>query len=465
VTHEESFLADIVAHPDDDAPRLVYADWLEDHGRSERAEFIRVQCELAKMPADDPRRPDWEERERVLQQGLADWEWLRPLGLHPNQVAFRRGFVEEIALEPGELLPRADRLFRRAPIRSVTLQADTTPGVFAGLADCPYLARLTSLVVHCLDDEGARALASSPHLTGLRRLWLGLDGILGDEGVEALAASAALAGLTVLHLIDSRITARAVRALARSAHLRGLTVLNLAENRIGPEAALAIAGSANFAHLEELFLDWNLVGDEGAHALTVSPHLARLRFLNLANNHLTTAAVRDLTTSSFLTRLTRLDLGNYFDDSRNTSGDEGARLLAAWPMLAQLSALGIAWNGIGPDGVRALLAAPHLGRLTHLNLDLNPVGDAGVQALAVAPNLAGLRALGLAWSRAGDAAARALAASPHLGGLTWLDFSNNEASAAARSALETRFGAALTLDYNDPRKEYEDAFGLRGWVG
>jgi uncharacterized protein (TIGR02996 family) len=42
-----SLLADVLAAPGDDLPRLVYADWLDEHGESERAEFIRVQCELA----------------------------------------------------------------------------------------------------------------------------------------------------------------------------------------------------------------------------------------------------------------------------------------------------------------------------------------------------------------------------------------------------------------------------------
>jgi uncharacterized protein (TIGR02996 family) len=28
----QAFLADIAAHPEDDAPRLIYADWLEEHG-------------------------------------------------------------------------------------------------------------------------------------------------------------------------------------------------------------------------------------------------------------------------------------------------------------------------------------------------------------------------------------------------------------------------------------------------
>ncbi len=43
-------LDDILKHPDEDGPRLVAADWWEEHGEVERAEFIRVQIALAKMP-------------------------------------------------------------------------------------------------------------------------------------------------------------------------------------------------------------------------------------------------------------------------------------------------------------------------------------------------------------------------------------------------------------------------------
>lgn len=47
-----AFLADIIEHPTDDTPRLIYADWLEDTcypAQPARAEFIRVQCELARL--------------------------------------------------------------------------------------------------------------------------------------------------------------------------------------------------------------------------------------------------------------------------------------------------------------------------------------------------------------------------------------------------------------------------------
>lgn len=39
----------ILSYPGEDAPRLLYADAIEDE-QPERAEFIRVQCELAKLP-------------------------------------------------------------------------------------------------------------------------------------------------------------------------------------------------------------------------------------------------------------------------------------------------------------------------------------------------------------------------------------------------------------------------------
>jgi uncharacterized protein (TIGR02996 family) len=44
---ERAFLDDIIENPDDDVPRLVYADWLTDQGRGDRAEFIRVQVAAA----------------------------------------------------------------------------------------------------------------------------------------------------------------------------------------------------------------------------------------------------------------------------------------------------------------------------------------------------------------------------------------------------------------------------------
>ena len=52
MTTEDAFILDILEYPDDDTPRLVYADWLDDHGDPERGELIRVQCALARLVRD-----------------------------------------------------------------------------------------------------------------------------------------------------------------------------------------------------------------------------------------------------------------------------------------------------------------------------------------------------------------------------------------------------------------------------
>src|SRR3954462_13290279 len=77
--------------PQDDSPRLVLADWLDDQGEAERAEFIRCQLRLAPgRPALDP-----DERQRLgrrsdelLEHGGGGWlgplwrYWLSPARWH-----------------------------------------------------------------------------------------------------------------------------------------------------------------------------------------------------------------------------------------------------------------------------------------------------------------------------------------------------------------------------------------------
>ncbi len=47
MTDGDAILRAILDDPADDLPRLAYADWLEENGQMERAEFIRLQLELA----------------------------------------------------------------------------------------------------------------------------------------------------------------------------------------------------------------------------------------------------------------------------------------------------------------------------------------------------------------------------------------------------------------------------------
>ena len=50
-------MAAICANPEEDAPRLIFADYLEEQGETARADFIRVQCELAELDGDGTQCP------------------------------------------------------------------------------------------------------------------------------------------------------------------------------------------------------------------------------------------------------------------------------------------------------------------------------------------------------------------------------------------------------------------------
>jgi uncharacterized protein (TIGR02996 family) len=51
MTDHDALLAAICAEPDEDTPRLAYADFLEENDRPEQAAFVRAQIELARTPA------------------------------------------------------------------------------------------------------------------------------------------------------------------------------------------------------------------------------------------------------------------------------------------------------------------------------------------------------------------------------------------------------------------------------
>ncbi len=49
ISQFEAFLQAIIEEPQDDPIRLIAADWLDENGQPERAEFIRVQCGIAEL--------------------------------------------------------------------------------------------------------------------------------------------------------------------------------------------------------------------------------------------------------------------------------------------------------------------------------------------------------------------------------------------------------------------------------
>ncbi|MCE9562679.1 MAG: TIGR02996 domain-containing protein [Planctomycetes bacterium] len=66
MSDEKALLSAIWEHPHEDTPRLVYADWLQENGQPERAEFIRVQIDASLRSARDPMALKGAQRAREL---------------------------------------------------------------------------------------------------------------------------------------------------------------------------------------------------------------------------------------------------------------------------------------------------------------------------------------------------------------------------------------------------------------
>jgi uncharacterized protein (TIGR02996 family) len=161
---ERAFLRAVCDRPDDDLPRLIFADYLDERG-DPRGEFIRVQCELERIacragygrqvrdPCGFPgwcRACDLRRRERELLTSHHH-VWAAPvaavLGVDVAPVpayttwesaavglpwAFRRGFAESVALPCAAFLAHAGALAAACPLAGVTLTDKRPASAVAG---------------------------------------------------------------------------------------------------------------------------------------------------------------------------------------------------------------------------------------------------------------------------------------------------------------------------------------------
>jgi uncharacterized protein (TIGR02996 family) len=122
----------------DDGLRLAYADLLEEEGESDRAEFVRVQVELARDWGEvneqgikdgltdagrrrHPRFASLVRRERQLQApGRRWWSDYGP-GDRVTVREWRRGFARSVALACADWLAHGPALVRRQPVEAVRL--------------------------------------------------------------------------------------------------------------------------------------------------------------------------------------------------------------------------------------------------------------------------------------------------------------------------------------------------------
>ena len=228
MSDHDALLTAIAEHPEEDTPRLMYADWLEENGDPERADFVRIQVELARPGLSGGEKSALVRRHRSYLMGF-EWHWKASLpkidGVEWGD--FNRGLIEEV------------RAPTERPVIDHAADIFAVPGV--------HVLRLWRL-------NDASALARVPELIRLRRL----------------------------RIITYGTSAAALRALLASPHLRRLAALDLYGARADNDVVMDVA-DGRFPDLAELVLTSTAVGEAGARALANSPHLGNLRLLDLGH--------------------------------------------------------------------------------------------------------------------------------------------------------------------------------------
>lgn len=167
MTEQQALIRAICLEPADDTARLVYADWLQDNGEENRAEFIRLSCELSRVsfevdefcmncyggggvPVKDKesgkyrKMPCWnchnklcESCQSLFQDNASNWWKNLPgtsrgvivsksrlcsiLGGNGWQWFINRGFVSRVKMPCSDLLGHAEIIFCLQPIDQVKL--------------------------------------------------------------------------------------------------------------------------------------------------------------------------------------------------------------------------------------------------------------------------------------------------------------------------------------------------------
>jgi uncharacterized protein (TIGR02996 family) len=464
----QAFLDSIIADIDDDTPRLVYADWLDEQGDGDRAEFIRVQIERARLPAWDAAQVRLRLREQeLLTQHGEGWLAELPAIRGARWEGFRRGIVAEVSFTSFEAMRQSAHACRAvAPVEAVTvrwprrregrravrpiaeLRELSLTGMLGGedeiawLADSPQLATLRCLTVRGVWADTLAILVASPHLAGLRTLRLPSNN-LGNDGIRALTEAASLtaleeldisalsaherynydpviraagmgalvgwsglAGVRSLTLTGNDVTRDGLRALLRSPHAAALKELTLRDTRLDGQAMAEFRDAQSGLRLETLDLGDNILKDLGAECIAKAPCLRELKTLRLDRCEILQSGARLFAKkASFLGGLRRLDVGH------NHFGPTGlAALLEREP--PSLHTLHMRDNDLFNQGAELLAGSLASDVLLEVDLSQNDLGPAAAQALGESAHLRGLLVLRLADNPINESAATALAASP-----------------------------------------------------
>jgi uncharacterized protein (TIGR02996 family) len=178
---QQAILRTIFENPDDDAPRLVYADWLEERGdpdNTARAHLIRRQIAINSA---DPDRSSASERNDPQGALAVAEERCTPQWLRSGKAAWDRGFIREARCDTAAWADHANEILSEHPIHSLTLEGEIC------IEHVPVLITTSNRIPHidvsnCTLSPGIQAAALTaavrvlavPFMEGLhlvRRAW------------------------------------------------------------------------------------------------------------------------------------------------------------------------------------------------------------------------------------------------------------------------------------------------------
>jgi uncharacterized protein (TIGR02996 family) len=354
-----ALLRECKQRPWDDAPRLVLADWLEEHGENKAelglAELIRLSCREPPFAVPPPAFSLPERGQELLRAFAVDW-----LGGLIDQVSWgaHRGLFRisclTNTLSAGALqqptLPEG-----WAWVERVGLLGASSRNI-ARAAVAPLLEQVGTLALtRTRLGRGWKVLAETPDLPRLDGLILAQSDITPEQ-LRRLLAQPAMAALRHLNLLGDHGGAAIAGALVDWPGLQSLTTLSLRSACVGDIGAQMLAACPAVDQVGLLDLSTCSLTDQGLGFLVRSPHLRSLRWLALeANVGITPAGLTALLESDL--PLTGLALDG------QALGVEGIRMLAGSPWTARLTLLDLGYRGVTNVSGRLLAASPHLGGL------------------------------------------------------------------------------------------------------
>lgn len=354
MSDEPALLGAIRANPDEDTPRLVYADWLQEHGDDERAEYIRLKCAVARTPKTDPAWAEMDRRAAALHVEN-ERKWFGPLVHDFAGCEIDRGFVTELSSDLDVFRKHAGKMATFAPALRVARVWSVGADAKAALK-LPLVQWVRELSMDRVEPGSLPALAKFDPPDTLAEFSLFTNSLRTADVLLPVLEAPVLTkpsrvGLTLdflPELIGSTLSDEEERAVACGETRRVLARLDLPNLRglgfwgLNQDLADYFSQWQGLSRLDTLLFYCAGLEDPEPPTVLASPLLGDIRRAEFDENQLGDRTVEALASSPKFASLKQLDLGE------NEIGNRGANALLDSPYLNNIEYLDLRRNAIGP---------------------------------------------------------------------------------------------------------------------